>query len=59
MAYLDRGDAYANKKDYDRAIADYTQAIPLKSGRQGRLSLPRGGGLLLTKRITTGNCRLH
>ena len=28
--YIDRGNAYANKKDYDRAIADYTEAIKLE-----------------------------
>jgi tetratricopeptide (TPR) repeat protein len=29
MAYNNRGNAYSDKGDYDRAIADYTQAIRL------------------------------
>jgi tetratricopeptide (TPR) repeat protein len=29
QAYIDRGNAFYNKRDYDRAIADYTQAIQL------------------------------
>ena len=47
-AYINRGHAYINKGDYDRAIADYTEAIRLdpkyaiaygnrgKAYRQGR-----------------------
>jgi tetratricopeptide (TPR) repeat protein len=30
VAYLDRGIEYANKHDYDRAIADYSQAIAVR-----------------------------
>jgi tetratricopeptide (TPR) repeat protein len=29
LAYVSRGDAYDDKKDYDHAIADYNQAIQL------------------------------
>src|SRR5215468_3408886 len=29
VAYKNRGNAYYNKKDYDRAIADYSEAIKL------------------------------
>ena len=29
IAYLNRGNAYFNKGDHDRAIADYTEAIRL------------------------------
>src|SRR5689334_20148740 len=30
QAYLQRGDSYADRHEYDRAIADYTQAIHLQ-----------------------------
>ena len=30
MAYYDRALAYAKKRDFDKAVADYTEAIRLK-----------------------------
>ena len=29
MAYMNRGLAWSNKQEYDKAIADYTEAIRL------------------------------
>ena len=41
MAYTSRGDAWATKKEYDKAIADYNEAIRLDPKDAMRLRQPR------------------
>ena len=43
MALYNRGNAFYEKKDYDRAIADYDQAIKLEPELCRRLQQPRPG----------------
>ena len=39
--YVNRGNAWQEKGDYDKAIADYNQAIRLEPNNADRLLLPR------------------
>ena len=55
--YIDRGIAYENKGEYDKAIADYTEAIRLDP-KDAKAYCSRGWAYG-KRRIRQGHCRLH
>ena len=57
MAFRDRGAAYYFKKDYERAIKDYDEAIKLDP-RSDRAYANRGAAYGKLGRNAEANCRL-